>query len=150
MSKDPKICVICGEEYIPFTRRDRTCRAPKCVKAHSNNCKNGRPANPKLKCAECGKEFVQRFGRVTCSDECQEIRHRRHVREARARMVERRKNGVAYQAPPPVMYESAVVKPEHVCCDCGTPTANRRCTPCLEKWQTKHGVHRGADTSQDW
>lgn len=88
------ICQQCGKEYVAKEKnRDKFC-SRECAYAHKakdrpeniarQEAKRQAKHNTKIvyaQCVECGAEFIQRRGRLTCSAQCQRLLNRRKYAE---------------------------------------------------------------------
>ncbi len=109
----PKICAICGEEFIPATPNAR-----RCISCSEKHLKIGAPPPAPKHCKVCGKEIHSTTRAYYCSDECA-----KKAREEYDRQASRKK----YKA------EIAGLKPK-LCAVCGKPIDRRRtyCKDCAD------------------
>ncbi len=87
-------CQHCGKEYqtlyldrnkfcsreCAFAHRDRN-RPENVAKRETKRQEREAAQHSVARCTECGAEFVKRHGRITCSEECMAVRHRRKYAE---------------------------------------------------------------------
>lgn len=80
---NPKVCSVCGKEFIDYGKGkvycSSKCRREKARKELEEQAKE-KHADKKIKCKECGKTFIKKYGdkrRKYCSNECQEKAYRK-------------------------------------------------------------------------
>ena len=64
-------CEFCGKEFKPKSHNQKYC-SDKCNRAVNSGRKILQEGKPKIKCPQCGKEFVPNPNQKFCSSRCQD------------------------------------------------------------------------------
>lgn len=85
-NKDPRKCLYCGKEFIPYTGLSKYCSVSCNKKDYHRKKYQAHPVEEKtIECACCGKAFVPNPGTSNrikyCSDDCRREIDRRHKKE---------------------------------------------------------------------